>query len=220
MNIALTLPSIRAVHKSRTADTGLEIPISFQREAHVFSRLAQIEHGHILFTLVANLRLPDPNVALLQRLMSAVAVLVYVENFFIRDERRCRRIVARQIAAEDQRRAEDAPERHHRLLLIGRELGGRASAFFAGHAQFAEREHVRVRPGVVLAHELRPVAREIELLPQQLPVVPEVVGDAPHLRVLLEELRFRKGAGPGEILSTIGRPVFRIAWLRAFISAG
>ena len=29
-----------------------------------------------------------------------------------------------------------------------------------------------------------------------------------------------RGAGPGEMLSTIGRPVFRIARLNAFISAG
>ena len=129
--------------------------------------------------------------------MSARAMLIYVDHLLIRNERGGGVVVARQVSAEDQRRAEDAPQCHHSLLLVESELCGRAAAFLVGYFQFAERKHVGIGPSSVLAHELRPVAGVLELLAQELPVVPEIVGDAPHLRILLEELRLGNRRGPG-----------------------
>src|SRR5438477_9267499 len=62
--------------------------------------------------------------------------------------------------------------------------------------QFSQWEHVRIRPSIVLTDELGPIARVVELLFEQFPVVPKIVGDAPHLRVFLKKLGFRNWGWP------------------------
>src|SRR5215467_12923973 len=128
--------------------------------------------------------------------MPTMTLLVDLDNFFIRDQRGGRRIVARKVPSENQWRTKNAPQRHDCLLLVGSELGRRSASFYTRHAQLAEREHIRIGPSVALSNERCPVARVIELLPEKLPVIPEIVGDAPHLRVLLKEFSFRKRCRP------------------------
>ncbi len=71
-------------------------------ESHVFRSLAQIEHRDVMLSLRA-FGNPGPDVSLIQHLMSAVAALVHIDHFLIRDERSRSCIIARQITAENQR---------------------------------------------------------------------------------------------------------------------
>src|SRR5579871_1453194 len=100
---------------------------------NVLRRFSEIEDRDKSFARSRPLGLPRPNISLLQNLMSLMTVLIYSENFFVGNERRCCCIVARQIATEDQRRTEDAPQRHHRSLLVWRELRRSTSAFLVGY---------------------------------------------------------------------------------------
>src|SRR6266404_281529 len=123
--------------------------------------------------------------------MVSTTVLIYRKHLVVSDQSGSRSIIARQISTEDKWRAKYAPKRHQCLLLAGSQLCRRSSAFFRRDAQSSERKHVRIRPCVVLSQKLRPVPRVIELLLEQFPIVPKVVGDAPHLRILLKKLHFR-----------------------------
>ena len=144
------------------------------RQINFLRRLAKIEHRHIMRARIA-VRHPGANTPAIQRLMPALTVLINLQHFLIRNQRSGRRIVTRQISAKNQRGSKNAPQRHHRPLLVGRELRRRPSAFLVRYLQSPQRKHVRIRPGSILARKRSPVAREIELRPQQIPVIPEIV---------------------------------------------
>ena len=98
--------------------------------------------------------------------MTSAAVLIYLQHLIISYQSRRSRIIAGQIAPENKRRTEDAPQRHERLLLVGSQLGWRATAFFRGDTQSSQRKHIGIGPGIVLGHILRPIACVVELFLQ------------------------------------------------------
>ena len=104
----------------------------------------------------------------------------------------------RQLAADHQRGAHHAPEGHHGALLGLGEL--RAVIGIGALTQRAHGQHIRVGP-VTGAGMDAPLLRPLEHALQQLPVIPEVVGDAPHVGVTLQMLGLlqRRGArGQGQ----------------------
>src|SRR5579872_724790 len=145
----------------RTRDAQICLP-----EVYFLRALAQIENGHVALARARAVRNPGADVALIQHLMPTAAVLIDLKHFLVYDQRRRRSIVRREIASKDKRRPKDAPQRHHGLLLIGSELRRRTSAFDARNPKLAQRQHVCVGPGIIPAHERRPIARVVELLPQ------------------------------------------------------
>src|SRR5579871_2323167 len=91
----------------------------FPAQTYICGFVPEIENSKVPFLRMRLVRDPDADIALLQQLMATRAVLVHIEHLFVRDERRCSSIIARQIAAKDQRRSEDTPPPQPPLVLVG-----------------------------------------------------------------------------------------------------
>ncbi len=111
-----------------------------------------------------------------------------------------------QVCTEHQGRAEDRPKGHHGPLFRMRQPGFADLSPSRDRAEVSEGQHVCVGPMTGL-DQRRPLAREYDLTLKALrevfcrvfllPVVPEVVGDAPHLRVLAQLVDLVEGRGTG-----------------------
>src|SRR5215475_4888507 len=136
---------------------------------------AQVEDSDVVVVLVRSYGGPCPNCAFLECWMPSRAMLVHLEYFIVGDKRGGGGIEAGEIPTKYQRRAKNRPQSHDRSLLIGSEFAWRAATLFRRDPQLSEGQHVRIRPGVVPAYVYRPIAGVVELLLEQLPVVPEIV---------------------------------------------
>src|SRR3546814_20749589 len=87
-------------------------------------------------------RSPANAIALAEQLVPVFARLIDGDHFGVGEERQCGGIQRAQIAAHDQRRAGDRPQRNHRALFVGRE----ARAAFPPRAP-PEREPLGTGPG-------------------------------------------------------------------------
>ena len=126
--------------------------------------------------------------------MGARARLFNCQHIPVRQQFQREVVIFRQLPAHHQRRTHHAPQRHHRPLLRLREV--RPAVRVVALPQRADGQHVRIRPMPrrgVYTPLLRPLKHPLE----QPPFVPEVVRDAPHVRVFLQMLRLlqRRGAG-------------------------
>ncbi|MNI48687.1 hypothetical protein D3C73_1032630 [compost metagenome] len=141
---------------------------------------------------------PDDKLIYAERLLGSAALAVHAQNLAVGKQRQRPVVVVPQLAAEDQRRAEDAPERHHRQLLVTREPGPavRSPAIHRADADVAERQHIAVRPGPGLRNAL-PFPAAAEHIKQQRPLVPKVVRNPPHVGMSGEELRIFHRSGSG-----------------------
>ena len=83
--------------------------------------VSQIEQREVLPATIVGVGEPGDVIAAAGKLAIVAAVPVDGEDFRVCQQvQRCG-VDAGQVAAEKQRRAEDAPERHHQALLVGRE---------------------------------------------------------------------------------------------------
>ena len=88
-----------------------------------------------------------------------------------------------QLRPEDQRRTEDRPQGQQGLLFVRGEAG--LPGLSELYADAAQRQHVAVRPAAGTDVALPDLAAGEHIF-QQGPVVPEIVGDAPHIGVLTQ----------------------------------
>ena len=119
-------------------------------------------------------KLPRGLPRIAEKLQRCAAVLVQAQHLVVCQKRKRKRVVVPHFTAHDQRRAEDAPERHQRDLLRLREIRVVAPAV-RRNGDAAQRQHVAVR---ILAglHVRLPDLAAPEHLEQRRPVVPEIVG--------------------------------------------
>ena len=99
-----------------------------------------------------------------------------------------------QLRPENQRRTEDRPQGQQGLLFVRGEAG--LPGLSELYADAAQRQHVAVRPAAGTDVALPDLAAGEHIF-QQGPVVPEIVGDAPHIGVLTQVPRFFHGRGAG-----------------------
>src|SRR5579863_7113636 len=140
---------------------------------------------------MAKSRFSKPNSLFVSRNNGTVlyGMLIHGDDFRIREERKRPGIGGRQIAAHHERRAEHAPESEQgALLLVGEASVARLAPAGSG-AEMAERKHVCIGPMARLG-EWGPfsgagklVADTLRIFGSAMPKIPDVVGDAPHLRV-------------------------------------
>ena len=119
------------------------------------------------------------------------ACLIDRNHLPIGEQRQRRGVEVAQVTAHDQRRTGDRPERHQRALLVRREAG-----IALAQRQPAERQHVGVGP-TPRPTPGRPVFQARKLRLQHRPFIPEVVRDAPHLRIFSNVIAadYRRFAG-------------------------
>ena len=128
-----------------------------------------------------------------------------------------------QLRPKDQRRTEDRPQGQHGLLFVGREAG--VPWLTEPHADTAQRQHVAVRPAAGADMTLPDLAAGKHVF-QQGPVIPEIVGDAPHVGVLAQVpcLFHRRGAGRkaqhDRASAAVDGPADHFDLMRRRISAG
>ena len=120
------------------------------------------------------------------------------KNALIGDQLHGECVKAGHVAADDKGGTENAPKGEHGALLIVGEFG--AVALPLGLADGADGQHIRVRPvaGTCMG---APFFRPLKHGVQQRPIVPEVVGNAPHVGGLLVKLRLfqqRRAGGKAE----------------------
>ena len=91
-------------------------------------------------------------------------------------------IKPRHLSPQHERRSEDAPERHHGLLLVLRQTGHAFLTIAETPADDAERQHVTVR---VASRSFLPLPQfaSTEHILKKRPGIPEVVCNAPHVGI-------------------------------------
>ena len=134
-------------------------------QSHLFGGVSDIEYGNVAVAGLApsaSTRAHFPVRALDDRRCCADLHRV---TSSIRDERGCGGVVAGQVAAEDQRRAEDAPQCHHGLLLIGGEASSACRRLLCRSRSICRAASMSASGQVpFLPTEVRPVAGVLELL--------------------------------------------------------
>ena len=124
-------------------------------------------------------------------------MLVHLNHPRIRQQRLHRIVHLRQISPDKQRRPRHRPQRNHRPLLVLRQPRNPWLAFARRRHKHPDRQHIRIRPSPS-PRILRPACNHWKLrfhalrpaLPcRLLPVVPNIIGDAPKLRILPHLLR-------------------------------
>ena len=78
------------------------------------------------------------------------------------------------------RRTKDGPERHHGFLLFRGKAG--AALFAKAFSQFSKRKHIAVRPAS-FGYMILPEFASVEHVFEQIPVIPEVICDPPHISI-------------------------------------
>ena len=92
------------------------------------------------------------------------------------------------MAAEHQRRTQEAPQRHQRALLRRGEPALAVIPDMRTDTDATQRKHVGVGPGArTLVRS--PTRGPLELLEEMRPIVPEIVGDPPQLRGVAQEVK-------------------------------
>ena len=91
-------------------------------------------------------------------------------------------IKPRHLSPQHERRSEDAPERHHGLLLVLRQTGHAFLTIAETPADDAERQHVTVR---VASRSFLPLPQfaSTEHILKKRPGIPEVICNAPHVSI-------------------------------------
>ena len=69
-------------------------------QIYLLGGFSEVECRDIVFTQACSIRHPHANIPSIQRLMSAVTVLIDLQNFLIGDQFRRRGVVAWQVAAK------------------------------------------------------------------------------------------------------------------------
>ena len=117
--------------------------------------------------------------------MGMSCILVHRDDIRIRQKPQCLLIQLCHLRADHQRGTEDAPQSHHgfffiiskrRTVVLGIILPDRA-----------DRQHIRIRP-VTGATVSRPLFTTLKHIIEQFPVIPEIIGNTPHIGRLLVKL--------------------------------
>ncbi len=124
-------------------------------------------------------------------------ILIDREDFIVGQHRCCPIIIVRQIHSEHQWRREHCPHgvKGH-LLVFGETSPAVGAGGAAADGDVAEGDHVGVRPVVGPALSL-PARQQIELVIEQRPAIPDVVGDSPEVGVGFDVLGLRDGGVAG-----------------------
>src|SRR6266511_493027 len=165
--------------------------------------VADVEDGDVGASAGLRPRSPNNKVVGSDDGMIVPGVLIDRDNLGV-GEQRCGPVIRQQqIAAHDQRRTEDGPEGQQGTLLVMAQASLTWLAPASRRSQTADRPHVGIGPmaglrdtgpqgctGKLVFHALREILAAV-------PEVPDVVRDAPHLRVLEHFIALVDGSRAG-----------------------
>ena len=156
----------------------------------------QVENRDIILGLPpARRRRPNPNARGIRGVACNFGArnrgLVNRDDFLIRDQRACEVVQLREIGPQDHRRPRHRPQRELRSLLLLRDARLPRLSPPRVRRQRSPRQHVRVGPvaGLRVFRPLRQIVESAEYsvgkrARPEIPSIPNVVGNPPHLRIL------------------------------------
>src|SRR5450759_3172469 len=177
-------------------DTGLREPEFGPLDPDVLVTLSEIEYAQVLGAGIRAVGDPDSLRAAGKELAAVRALLIHGQHLVVGDQRGGVFVVARQVAPEDARGLSDAPETHYGALFRRGKPGAAIGSALRHDSDAAQRQHIAIGPCAGAA-DAAPDADQGEVLVKQAPLIPVVVGDAPHVRVLAQELDILRARGPG-----------------------
>src|SRR5271157_3208616 len=155
----LMLPEV--AHGALPAQVQLR-PFHAHRGRHV---IVEVEERKVFIPAVRDAGNPGHLISFCKQLVVPGAVLIDGKHFVVGEQRECERIIAGQVAAEHQRRAEDGPQRHVGELLVLGEVRLAIVPPLATDRDAPQGQHISVRP-VSADGARRPGAAQRKLLLQ------------------------------------------------------
>ena len=130
---------------------------------------------------------PDGFLRILEKKVRHIFRVAHLKDLFIRQKRKSLLIHGRKLGTDHQRGTEKAPQRQHGLLLFESKV--RAADLSESLPQHADRKHITVRKAPC-GNVILPDPAAVEHVPEKIPAVPEIVCNAPHIRIFLVVGRF------------------------------